>query len=43
MAKVSPISRIHPATSDTRIELMIPRGPAFAAFFVSSVMCADAS
>ena len=38
-----PISSSHPASSDTTIEVTIPRGPATAASLVSSVMCADAS
>ena len=43
MANVTPISRIQPAISDTTIDMMMPRGPATAAYLVSSVMCADAS
>ncbi len=38
-----PTSRTNPAISDTQIELTIPFGPATAAFWVSSVMCAEAS
>ena len=43
MANVTPISSIHPATSETTIDMTMPRGPATAADLVSSVMCADAS
>jgi len=43
MADVTPISSSHPAKSETTIDQTIPRGPATAAFFVSSVMCAEAS
>ncbi len=43
MAKVRPKSRTNPAAQDTRIERTIPFGPSTDAFFVSSVMWADAS
>ena len=43
IAAVTPISRIQPATSETTIDITMPRGPATAALWVSSVMCADAS
>jgi hypothetical protein len=43
MAAVTPISSTQPATSETTIDITMPRGPATAGLRVSSVMCADAS
>src|ERR671939_217973 len=43
MAYVTPMRSTQPATSETRIELTMPFGPATAASCVSSVMCALAS
>jgi hypothetical protein len=43
MAKVTPMSSTQPATSETTIDMTMPRGPATSADRVSSVMCAEAS
>src|SRR5450432_3784981 len=43
IAYVKPIIRTRPATIDTQIDVMMPRGTLVAASRVSSVMCADAS
>ena len=43
IAKVTPSSRIQPATIETTIDITMPRGPAVAADLVSSVMWAEAS
>jgi len=40
---VTPISKIQPANKDTTIDITMPRGPAVEAWWVSSVMWADAS
>ena len=43
IAKVMPMSSTQPATSETTIDITMPRGPAVAALCVSSVMWAEAS
>jgi hypothetical protein len=43
MTEVMARIRIHPATSDTTMELTMPLGAARSALCVSSDMCAEAS